>query len=152
MATKEVILREKIEGLGAEADLVKVKAGYANNFLVPQGKALEATKDNLQQVEDLKAARAAREAEEFAAAKEFATTIKATNASFTLTTGQDGKAFGSVTSMDIHSKLEEVGVHVDRKAILLDKPIKSTGKFDVEIKVHPELTVKLNVNVAAKED
>lgn len=152
MATKEVILREKIEGLGAEADLVKVKAGYANNFLVPQGKALEATKDNLQQVEDLKAARAAREAEELAAAKEFATTIKATNASFTLTTGQDGKAFGSVTSMDIHSKLEEVGVHVDRKAILLDKPIKSTGKFDVEIKVHPELTVKLNVNVAAKED
>lgn len=152
MATKEVILREKIEGLGAEADVVKVKAGFANNFLVPQGKALEATKDNLQQIEDLKAARAAREAKELAEAQEIATKIKATNASFELATGQDGKAFGSVTSIDIQKKLEEVGVTVDRTAILLKDSIKSTGKFDVEIKVHAEVTVKLNVNVAAKED
>ena len=152
MAIKEVILREKIEGLGAEADVVKVKAGYARNFLVPQGKALEATKDNLQQIEDLKAARAKREAEELSAANETASKIKGINASFELATGQDDKAFGSVTSIDIQKKLEEKGVSVERKAILLDSPIKSTGKFDVEIKVHADVTVKLNVNVAAKEE
>ncbi len=152
MATKEVILREKIHGLGAEADVVKVKAGYARNFLVPQGKAFEATKDNLQQIEDLKAARATREAEELKSANTFATAVKSINASFTLATGQDDKAFGSVTSIDIQKKLEESGITVERTAILLKAPIKSTGKFDVEIVLHPEVTVKLNVNVSAKQD
>jgi len=119
MATKEVILREKIEGLGAEADVVTVKAGYAANFLMPQGKALEANKENLKHIDDLKAARQKREAEELAEANEFAGKIKGINASFELSTGQDGKAFGSVTSIDIQKKLEEKGVSVDRKSILL---------------------------------
>jgi len=148
MATKEVILREKIEGLGAEADVVTVKAGFANNFLVPQGKALEANKDNLQHIEDLKAARAKREAEELNAAQELGSQIKKTNANFTLETGQDGKAFGSVTSIDIQKKLEEAGIVIERTAILLDKPIKTTGKNAVEIKLHPDVTVSLNVNVS----
>ena len=152
MATKEVILREKIEGLGAEADVVTVKAGYARNFLVPQGKALEATKDNLQHIEDLKAARAKREAEELSVANELAAKVKSINASFELATGKDDKAFGSVTSIDIHKKLEENGVTVDRTAILLEAPIKATGKFDVEIKLHADVSAKLNVNVASKED
>lgn len=152
MAVKEVILREKIHGLGAEADVVKVKAGYARNFLLPQGKAYEATKKNLEQIEALKVARTEREALELTEAKAYAAKIKGTNATFTLSTGQDDKAFGSVTSMDIQKKLEESGITVDRKAILLKSPIKSTGKFDVEIKVHAEITVKLNVNVEAKED
>jgi len=149
MATKEVILREKIEGLGAEADVVKVKAGYANNFLVPQGKALEATKDNLQNIEDLKAARAEREAKELAEANALATMIKMTNANFTLEIGEDGKAFGSVTSIDIQKKLEESDIVIDRTAIQLSKPIKKSGKNSVEIKVHPEVTAVLNVNVTA---
>lgn len=152
MATKEVILREKIAGLGAEADVVKVKAGYARNFLVPQGKAYEATKENLKQIEDLKVARAQREAEEHKEAKATATKIKGINASFTLTTGQDDKAFGSVTSIDIQKKLEEAGIKLDRTAILLKSPIKSTGKFDVEIRIHAEVSAKLNVNVSAQED
>jgi len=152
MATKEVILREKIEGLGSEADVVKVKAGYANNFLVPQGKALEANKENLKHIEDLRAARAQRETEELVAAGQLANRIKGINASFELATGQDDKAFGSVTSIDIQKKLEEHDVTVERTMILLDSPIKNTGKFDVEIKLHPEMTAKLNVNVAAKED
>jgi len=137
MATKEVILREKIEGLGAEADVVKVKAGYANNFLVPQGKALEATKDNLQK------------AKELAEANALATMIKMTNANFTLEIGEDGKAFGSVTSIDIQKKLEESDIVIDRTAIQLSKPIKKSGKNSVEIKVHPEVTAVLNVNVTA---
>ena len=152
MATKEVILKEKIAGLGAEADVVKVKSGFANNFLVPQGKALDANKDNLQQIEDLKAARAQREADELATAQGLAGEIKGINASFELATGENDKAFGSVTSIDIQKKLEENGVEIDRTAILLDSPIKNTGKFDVEIKLHAEVSAKLNVNVAAKED
>lgn len=151
MAVKEIILREKIKGLGSEADVVKVKAGYARNFLIPQGKAYEASKENLKQIEDLKAARAAREAEELEVAKTLASKVKATNASFELSTGQDNKAFGSVTSIDIQKKLEEAGVKVDRTDILLKTPIKATGKFDVEIKLHAEVSAKLNVNVAAKD-
>ena len=152
MATKEVILKEKIAGLGAEADVVKVKAGFANNYLVPQGKALEANKNNLQHIEDLKAARAKREAEELTEANVLSGKIKSINASFQLSTGQDEKAFGSVTSIDIQKKLEESGVPVDRTAILLKSPIKSTGKFDVEIKLHAEISAMLNVNVSSKED
>jgi large subunit ribosomal protein L9 len=152
MANKQVILREKISGLGAEADVVKVKAGFANNYLVPQGKAYEATKENLQQIEDLKAARIEREAEELATARKLARKIKAVNASFELATGQRDKAFGSVTSIDIHRKLKEAGIEIERTAILLNAPIKNTGKFDIEIKLHDEVTTKLNVNVAAKED
>ncbi len=110
MANAQVILKEKIEGLGAEADVVKVRAGYARNFLIPQGKAYEATKSNLRHVEALKAGRAAREAEELLAFQEIATKISKLKPKFTLSTGQGGKAFGSVTSIDIHKELEAAGI------------------------------------------
>ncbi|MBK1792621.1 50S ribosomal protein L9 [Persicirhabdus sediminis] len=152
MATTEVILREKIENLGAEADVVKVKAGFARNFLIPQGKAFEATRGNLRHLEALKAARAEREAAERAEAQEVANKLNKTKLSFTLETGQGGKAFGSVTSIDIHKKLEEKGIEIDRHAIVLDKAIKNTGKFDVEVKVYTDLLATLKVTVKAAEE
>ena len=100
MAATEVILREKIHGLGAEADVVKVKAGFARNFLIPTGKAYEATKGNLNQIENLNKARAAREAAELAEAHELAGKIGRLKPKFTLEIGANGKAFGSVTSID----------------------------------------------------
>lgn len=152
MATTEVILRTKIDNLGAEADVVKVKAGYARNFLVPQGKAYEATAANLQHTEDLKKARAEREAAEISEAQEIAAKIKKTKLSFTLELGQNGKAFGSVTSIDIQKKLEEAGIVIDRKAIQLDSPIKTSGASKVEIKLLADVAATLNLTVEAPAD
>ncbi|WP_018969449.1 50S ribosomal protein L9 [Rubritalea marina] len=149
MATTEVILRTKIDNLGAEADVVKVKAGFARNFLIPQGKAYEATAQNLQHTEDLKKARAEREAAELSEAQDLAAKIKKAQLTFTLELGQNGKAFGSVTSIDIQKKLEEEGIVLDRKAIQLDSPIKTSGASKVEIKLLTDVTATLNITVAA---
>ena len=147
MATTEVILREKIGNLGAEADVVSVKAGFARNFLIPEGKAYEATSANLKHLESLKSQRVKREADEFAAAQETAAKIKKLKLDFTLETGQGGKAFGSITSIDIHKGLTDKGINIDRHAIQLAGPIKTSGKKDIEIKLHSEVSAKLKINV-----
>ena len=152
MANAQVILREKIEGLGAEADVVKVRAGYARNFLIPQGKAYEATKSNLRHVENLKASRAKREAAELEVAKELANKISKLRPKFTLELGQGGKAFGSVTSLDIHKGLEAAGIKLDRHAIELEKPVKKSGKSEISIPIHPQVVATLTINVEAGEE
>lgn len=149
MANAQVILKEKITGLGAEADVVKVRAGYARNFLIPQGKAFEANRSNLRHVEALKVARARREAEEVVVAQALAAKISKLKPKFTLSTGQGGKAFGSVTNIDIHKELEAAGIVIDRHAIELEKPVKKSGKTDVTIRLHPEVTVTLTISVDA---
>lgn len=151
MAQTEVILREKIENLGVEADVVKVKAGFARNFLIPHGKAYEATKGNLRQIESLQAARTKREADELIIAQDLAGKIARLKPKFTLDVGKNGKAFGSVTSIDIHKALEDKGISIDRHAIQLDKPIKSTGKTDVDVKLHADVTTSVTVTVQASE-
>jgi len=151
MALTEVILREKIDNLGAEADVVKVKAGFARNYLIPAGKAYEATKGNLRQIENLQVARAKREAEELNEAQELASKISRMKPKFTLDVGKNGKAFGSVTTIDIHKALEDKGISIDRTAIQLVKPIKSTGKSDVEVKLHAEVITSLTITVEATE-
>jgi large subunit ribosomal protein L9 len=149
MANAQVILKEKIAGLGAEADVVKVRAGYARNFLIPQGKAFEASKSNLRHVEALKTHRAAREAEELVGFQELAAKISKLKPKFNLTTGQGGKAFGSVTSIDIHKELEAAGIVIDRHAIELEKPVKKSGKTEVSIRLHPEVITTLVISVDA---
>lgn len=149
MANAQVILKEKIEGLGAEADVVKVRAGYARNFLIPQGKAFEASRSNLRHVEALKADRARREAEELIVLQALATKISKLKPKFVLSTGQGGKAFGSVTSIDIHKELEAAGIVIDRHAIELEKPVKKSGKTDVEIRLHPDVVATLTISVDA---
>ena len=149
MATTEVILRTKIDNLGAEADVVKVKAGYARNFLIPQGKAFEATEENLKHTEELKQARAEREAAEIASAQEIAAKIKKAKVSFELQLSEGGKAFGSVTSINIQKKLEEAGITIDRKAIQLSSPIKTAGTTKVDVKLAGDTTATLNVEVTA---
>lgn len=149
MANAQVILREKVEGLGSEADVVKVRAGFARNFLIPQGKAYEATRANLRHLEALKSARAKREAAELGEAQALASKISKLRPKFTLELGQGGKAFGSVTSIYIHKELEAAGIQIDRHAIQLEKPIKRSGKSEVIVQVHPEVTTTLVVNVEA---
>ncbi|MFA7235051.1 MAG: 50S ribosomal protein L9 [Terrimicrobiaceae bacterium] len=151
MAHTEIILTANIPSLGAEADIVKVRRGYARNFLLPQGKGLEVTKSSLRQINHLKAKRAEREGREVTAAEELAGKINKLKVSFTLETGETGKAFGSVTAKDIHDriaaelKLEELPKH----AVVLDKAIKETGDHEVSVKLHPDVTATLHLKVSA---
>jgi large subunit ribosomal protein L9 len=150
MPNVDVILKEQIKGLGAEADIVKVRAGFARNFLVPQGKALEATKGNLAHVKGLKFRRAERESKELAEAEATAAKLKRLNIKLVLQTGSGGKAFGAITAQDIIAALQEHGnFGLDKHAVQLDRPIKSTGKFDVAVKVHPQLTTNVKISVVA---
>ena len=153
MPTTEVILTEKIAHLGAEADIVKVKRGYARNFLVPQGKALEVTVATLKRINSLKTKRAEREANEQNEADELARRINKLKISIELETGETGKAFGSITAADIADRLKkELGpkVDIDRHRIHLEKPIKETGEHEVTVKLHADVTAKIIITVRAK--
>ena len=153
MATTEVILTEKIASLGAEADVVKVKRGYARNFLVPQGKALEVTPATLKRINILKTKRAEREAKEMNEAEDLARKINKLKITMELETGVSGKAFGSITASDIADRLKaELGgkIEIDRHRIHLEKPIKETGPHEVQVKLHADVVAKLNVIVKAK--
>ncbi len=154
MANVQVILKEKIKGLGAEADVVHVKRGFARNFLVPQGKAFEATSGNLRKLNNLKAVRAEREAKELQEAEKIASKLKKLKLKLTLQTGQGGKAFGSITTIDIAKAVAESAakVELDRHQILLEKPIKSTGTFEVPVKLHADVNCFLKLTVTADSD
>ncbi len=150
MSVTEVILTEKIEGLGAEADVVKVKCGYARNFLLPAGKAYEATKGNLLRLETLRQKRAEREATEVKVAEKIASRVRKLKITLDLATGETGKAFGSITTQDIHAAIvAELGedTAVDRHQIELEKPIKKTGAFAIPIKLHSEVRAELKLTV-----
>ena len=153
MSTTQVILTEKIEHLGAEADVVKVRRGYARNFLVPRGKALEVTPATMKRINMLKTKRAEREATELNEADELARRINKLKLHMELETGETGKAFGSITSADIAERLKkELGAkgEIDRHKIHLDKPIKETGEHEVPIRLHSDVTAKLTIQVKAK--
>jgi large subunit ribosomal protein L9 len=152
MSTIQLILKEKIDGLGVEADVVNVKRGFATNFLLPSGKAYPATKSNLRHLEALQRKRSEREAKELQGATDLASKIKRARITLELATGSAGKAFGSVTNMDIAQALGAKGIEIDRHAIDLKKPIKNTGDFDVSIKIHPEVEATLQFKVKAKGD
>jgi large subunit ribosomal protein L9 len=149
MAFTEVILTANIPSLGAEADIVKVRRGYARNFLLPHGKALEITSGSLRQINHLKAKRAEREAREMTAAEELASKINKLSPVFTLDAGETGKAFGSITAKDIHDrlvadlKLEDLPRH----AVVLEKAIKESGEHTVAVKLHADVSAKLKLTV-----
>ena len=148
MPTTELILIENVPGLGAEADVVKVRRGYARNYLLPRGKAHEVTPASLRQLDALKAKRAEREARELNEAEELARRIGKARVTFTLETGETGKAFGSVTAQDIVNRLKnELGAEIDRHKVVLERPIKDTGEHEVSIKLHHDITARFVFNV-----
>ena len=148
MPSTQIILTENIPGLGAEADVVKVRRGFARNFLLPQGKAYEVTKSSMRKLDMLKAKRAEREAKELNEAEEIARRIGKSKMIFTLETGESGKAFGSVTANDIAMRLKnEVGADIERHRIVLEHPIKSTGEHEISIKLHPDVTATMKFTV-----
>jgi len=153
MPTTEVILTEKVPNLGAEADLVKVKTGYARNFLLPHGKAIEKSAGAVHRINVLKKKRAEREAAELNEAQDLARRIGKLKLTFELETGETGKAFGSVTASDIADRIRaELGgkIEIDRHRIVLPKALKDSGKHEVEIKLHHDVTATVAVTVAPK--
>src|SRR5436305_14578344 len=148
MPTTEIILTENVPGLGAEADVVKVRRGYARNFLLPRGKAYEVTKSSLRQLDNLKKKRAEREARELNDAEELARRINKARFIFKLETGETGKAFGSITAQDLMTRLKnEIGVEIDRHKIHLEHPIKTTGEHQVDIRLHHDVTATFRFDV-----
>ncbi len=149
MPTTELILTENIPGLGAEADRVKVRPGFARNYLLPQGKAYSVTPEALRKLDSLRAKRAEREARELNESEELARKLNKLKLTFTLETGEAGKAFGSVTVKDIADRIAEElkGVEIERSRIQLDRPIKETGSQEIPIKLHADVTAKLSVKV-----
>src|SRR5204862_3068629 len=153
MPLTELILTENIPGLGAEADLVKVRRGYARNFLLPRGKAHEVSPGALRQLDALKQKSAEREAREVNEADELARRISKARFVFTLETGETGKAFGSVTAQDIMNRIKnEVGAEIDRHKIVLERPIKDTGEHEVAIKLHHDVTEQLVFQVKSADE
>jgi large subunit ribosomal protein L9 len=151
MSHTEVILTVNHPPLGAEADIVRVRRGYARNFLVPQGKALEVTKGALRAVNHLKQKRAEREAREVTAAEELASRINKLKLNITLETGETGKAFGSITAKDLTERLhaELKDVTLPRHAVELDKSIKESGDHEISVRLHPDVIAKLRIKVSA---
>jgi large subunit ribosomal protein L9 len=153
MPSTEIILTENIPGLGAEADVVKVRRGYARNYLLPRGKAYEVTAASLRQLDNLKKKRAEREARELNEAEELSRRIGKLSVTFTLATGEMGKAFGSITAQDIVTRLKsELGQEIDRHKIVLERPIKDTGEHEVAIKVHHDVTAQFKFDVKSAEE
>ncbi len=147
MANKQVLLREDIDNLGARGEIVRVKAGYARNYLLPRKLAVEATTSNVKQIEGERAALAKREAKERSTAQLQADQLKSLSLKFERKVGEAGVLYGSVTSMDIAHELKEQGYEIDRRKIALREPIKRFGTYTVPVRLHREVTVDLPVSV-----
>lgn len=143
----KVIIRERIENLGMFGDVVRVADGYARNFLIPKGLAVEATDGNVKQVNAEKEAFAIKEATRLAKAKKLAEGLSAVTLSFARKSGEDDRLFGSVTSHDVEEALKAKGFKVDRKEIHLHEPIKNIGIHTVSVKLHPGVTANITVDV-----
>ncbi len=148
MATTSILLREDIDNLGARGEIVKVKAGYARNYLLPRKLAVQATASNVRQIESERGALLKREAKERAGIEGQAEQLRKVKLNFTRRVGEHGILFGSVTSMDIAEELRAQGYEIDRRRIDLREAIKETGDFTVGIRLHREVTVDLPVIVA----
>lgn len=150
MATTKILLKEDIDNLGGRGEIVKVKSGYARNYLLPQGFAILATKGNVRQVEQERKILLKKAAEERSTAEAQLEQMEKLSLRFERLAGESGTLFGSVTSMDIAEALEEKGYEIDRRKITLKSPIKEIGDYTVPVKLHREVTLELPVSVVVE--
>ncbi|HVF68777.1 MAG TPA: 50S ribosomal protein L9 [Pyrinomonadaceae bacterium] len=150
MATTSVLLREDVDNLGARGEIVKVKAGYARNYLLPRKLAVEATAGNVKRIEAERAALLKKEARERTTAEAQSSVMKSVHLKFERKVGEHGLLYGSVTAMHIADALKEKGYEVDRRRIQLSEPIKETGDFTVTVRLHREVNVEIPVTVTGE--
>jgi large subunit ribosomal protein L9 len=148
----QVILLERVENLGAIGDEVKVRDGFARNYLLPLKKALRATEANRKLFEARRAEIEARNAEARAAAEKASGKVDGSSYVLIRQAGEAGQLYGSVSSRDIADEIAKSGAKVDRAAVVLDKPIKTIGLYDVRIRLHAEVYANVKVNVARSAD
>lgn len=147
----QVILREDIDKLGKIGELVKVADGYARNFLVPNKKAIEATPKNLSAMNHAKKMVSDRIRTLKKEATAEADRIKGLSVIIKAKTGEEGKLFGSVTTMDIAEAVKAQGVEIDKRKIVLEEPIKRLGDYTVSVKLHTDIVADIKVSVIAEE-
>lgn len=150
MANTTVLLRDDIDTLGGRGEIVKVRSGYARNYLLPQGLATLATKGNVRQIELEREALLKKAAVERATAEAQAEQMGNIALSFERKAGEGGTLFGSVTSMDVNEALKAKGYDFDRRKIVLKDAIKETGEFTVKVKLHREVVLEIPVTVTAE--
>ncbi len=148
----EVVLLERIEKLGQMGEVVRVKDGYARNFLLPQKKALRATKTNMERFETDRAQLEASNLERRSEAESVAEKVDDESYIVLRQAGEAGQLYGSVTTRDIAKLVTEGGMTITRNQVILDTPIKSVGLHGVRVALHPEVTVSVTINVARTED
>jgi large subunit ribosomal protein L9 len=141
----EIILRQGVENLGKPGDVVKVKAGYARNYLLPHGLAYEATPGNLKRIQQERERLDAAENERRTAAQGLAERIEQVSLTFSARVGDEGKLFGSVTAADIVAQLEAQGFHFEKRQIDLHEPIKALGVYRVPIRLHADVKPEVRV-------
>ena len=143
----DVILREDVKSLGKAGELVRVKPGYARNYLLPRGLAFEATEGNKKRIAAETRARGARDQAERAEAERFAAALGAVSLTLTGKAGEEGKLFGSITAQDIAEALAAQGQQVDRRRIELEHPIKTLGHHTVGVRLHADVHAEVRVSV-----
>jgi large subunit ribosomal protein L9 len=146
----EVILREDVKSLGKAGELVKVKPGYARNFLLPKGLAYEATDGNRKRIQAESKARDARTAEERSAAEAIASKLNAVSLTLSRKAGEGDRLFGSITAQDIADALSAQGHTIDKRKIDLEHPIKTVGQHTVPVRLHHEVQAELRLTVVAE--
>ena len=151
MATQvKVLLKKNVDSLGQGGEVVRVRPGFARNFLLPRGLAVHATAGNLSRVEELKRAAAADAAETLKLAKDIETKLNAASVKIERAAGEEDRMWGSVTGKDIEEAFQRVGVTIDRRRLVLPEPIKRFGSIEVPIKLHHDVTAALKVEVVKK--
>jgi large subunit ribosomal protein L9 len=151
MAYTEVLLIKPVDGLGAEGEQVRVRAGYARNFLFLQGIALPVNRANTKYIESLKQARTVREARDLEVANTLAAKLAAVKLTFAVKTGEGGKMFGAISTAEIASKLAEHGIELERKRIHLGQgPVKLLGKHVSTIRLHADVTIEQEFEVISE--
>jgi large subunit ribosomal protein L9 len=143
----EVILRDDVRSVGKAGELVRVKPGYARNYLLPQGLAYEATEGNKKRIAAETKARATRLAAEKTGAEAFAEQLGQLDLQLKGNAGEEGRLFGSITAQDIAAAIAAAGHEVDRRRIELDQPIKTLGEHTVTVRLHPEVHASVRVTV-----
>lgn len=143
----QIILIKDLKGRGKKGDMINVNDGYAVNYLFPNGIAQPANSANINVVKNAKAAETFKQETIKNAAQELSKKINNTTINIKVKLGENGKMFGSVTNKEISSELEKIGFDVDKKCIIMEAPIKTTGKYQLKIKLHAEAVCKININV-----
>jgi large subunit ribosomal protein L9 len=150
MATTEILLLKPVKNLGSEADELRVKSGYARNYLFPMGIALPLTRANKKQIEELRKAREIREKRDLEEAQATAAKLAHAAIAIVVKTGENGKLFGAVSVREVCDHLAQAGIEIDGKKIHLGAPIKEVGRHVASIKLHPEVSVDLWFDVVSE--